>query len=24
MYNYMVDRVSGHYNKMKNILQSLK
>lgn len=24
LYNYMVDRVSGHYKKMKNLLQDLK
>ncbi|MFC9707203.1 flagellar basal body rod protein FlgB [Paenibacillus sp. NPDC056933] len=24
LYNYMVDRVSGHYKKMKNLLQGLK
>ncbi|MDT9721145.1 flagellar basal body rod protein FlgB [Paenibacillus sp. ClWae2A] len=24
MYNYMVDRVSGHYKKMKNLLNDLK
>lgn len=24
MYNYMVDRVSGHYKKMKNLLQDMK
>lgn len=24
MYNYMVDRVSGHYSKIKNLLQDLK
>lgn len=23
MYNYMVDRVSGHYSKIKNLLQDL-
>ncbi|WP_440117566.1 flagellar basal body rod protein FlgB [Paenibacillus sp. QZ-Y1] len=24
LYNYMVDRVSGHYKKMKNLLNDLK
>ncbi|WP_151736958.1 flagellar basal body rod protein FlgB [Paenibacillus tengchongensis] len=24
MYNYLADRVSGHYSKMKNLLQDLK
>ncbi|WP_150271379.1 flagellar basal body rod protein FlgB [Paenibacillus tepidiphilus] len=24
MYNYMVDKVSGHYSKIKNLLQDLK
>jgi flagellar basal-body rod protein FlgB len=24
LYNYMADRVSGHYKKMKNLLNDLK